>query len=38
MGGEALPVLETARLRLHPRTLAETQDCVGLDREPGTLG
>ena len=36
-GGEALPVLETARLRLRPRTLADTEDCVRLDREPGTL-
>ncbi|HSF95635.1 MAG TPA: GNAT family N-acetyltransferase [Thermohalobaculum sp.] len=37
MGGEALPVLETARLRLRPRTLADLEDCFRLDREPGTL-
>ncbi len=37
MTGEALPVLETARLRLRPRTLADLEDCFRLDREPGTL-
>jgi RimJ/RimL family protein N-acetyltransferase len=28
------PVLETARLRLTPRSLAETADCLAMDREP----
>ncbi len=37
MTAEALPVLETARLRLRPRTLADLEDCLRLDREPGTL-
>ncbi len=37
MTGEALPVIETARLRLRPRTLADLEDCFRLDREPGTL-
>jgi RimJ/RimL family protein N-acetyltransferase len=34
---EALPILETARLRLRPRTLADLDDCFRLDREPETL-
>ena len=33
----ALPVLETGRLRLRPRTLADLEDCLRMDREPGTL-
>ena len=33
----ALPVLETARLRLRPRTLDDLEDCFRLDREPGTI-
>jgi RimJ/RimL family protein N-acetyltransferase len=33
----ALPVLETARLRLRPRTLADLEDCLAMDREPGAL-
>ena len=37
MAGEAPPVLETARLRLRPRTLDDLENCVRLDREPGTL-
>jgi len=37
MGAEAQPVLETPRLRLRPRTLDDTEDCVRLDREPGAL-
>lgn len=30
----AQPVLETARLRLTPRTLADTDDCLRMDRDP----
>jgi RimJ/RimL family protein N-acetyltransferase len=37
MAGGALPVIETARLRLRPRTLDDLEDCFRLDREPGTL-
>lgn len=37
MASAALPVLETARLRLRPRTLADLEDCLRLDSEPGTL-
>ncbi len=32
-----LPVLETARLRLRPRTLDDLEDCFRMDREPGAL-
>lgn len=34
---QALPVLETPRLRLRPRTRADSEDCYRLDSEPGTL-
>jgi RimJ/RimL family protein N-acetyltransferase len=37
MAPEALPVLETPRLRLRPRTLADSDACYRLDCEPGTL-
>lgn len=37
MAAQALPVLETARLRLRPRTLADLEDCLAMDREPDTL-
>ena len=33
----ALPVLETERLRLRPRVLADLEECFRMDREPGTL-
>lgn len=33
----ALPVLETPRLRLRPRSLGDLEDCFRLDREPGTI-
>ncbi len=33
----ALPILETGRLRLRPRTLADIDACFAMDREPGTL-
>jgi RimJ/RimL family protein N-acetyltransferase len=29
------PVFETRRLLLHPRTLADTEACIEMDREPG---
>lgn len=32
-----LPTLDTPRLVLRPRTLADLDDCLRLDREPGTL-
>lgn len=32
-----VPVLETERLRLRPRGLADLEDCFAMDREPGTL-
>lgn len=32
-----LPILETARLRLRPRTLDDVEDCFRMDREAGTL-
>jgi RimJ/RimL family protein N-acetyltransferase len=32
-----LPVLETGRLRLRARTLDDLEDCLAMDREPGTL-
>ncbi len=32
-----LPLLETPRLRLRPRGLADLEDCFRMDREPGTL-
>lgn len=32
-----LPILETPRLRLRPRTLDDLEDCFRLDREPSTL-
>ena len=34
---EALPVLETRRLRLRPRTMADLEPSLAMDREPGTL-
>lgn len=37
MAGGAQPVLRTARLHLRPRTLADGDDCLRMDREPGTL-
>lgn len=33
----ALPVLRTRRLRLRPRTMADLDASVAMDREPGTL-
>ena len=33
----ALPVLATRRLRLRPRTMADLDASVAMDREPGTL-
>lgn len=33
----APPVLETARLRLRPRGLADLENCFRMDLEPGTL-
>ena len=33
--GVAPPVLTTARLRLVPRTLADFDDCLAMDRRPG---
>lgn len=32
-----LPVLETQRLRLRPRVPGDLEDCLAMDREPGTL-
>ena len=32
-----LPVLETPRLRLRPRVPGDLEDCLAMDREPGTL-
>lgn len=32
-----LPVLRTPRLSLRPRTLADLDACLAMDREPGTL-
>jgi RimJ/RimL family protein N-acetyltransferase len=32
-----LPTLDTTRLRLRPRTLDDLDDCLRMDREPGTL-
>jgi RimJ/RimL family protein N-acetyltransferase len=37
LAGATLPVVETARLRLRQRTLADTDACFRMDREPGTL-
>jgi RimJ/RimL family protein N-acetyltransferase len=31
----AQPIFETRRLILHPRTLADTDACIAMDREPG---
>ena len=36
-GMTALPTLETARLRLRPRVLADLEACLAMDREPGTI-
>ena len=33
----ALPILDTARLRLRPRVLSDLEACFAMDREPGTL-
>jgi len=33
----ALPTLETPRLRLRPRRMADLEACLAMDREPGTL-
>lgn len=37
MTDAALPILETPRLRLRPRTPDDLEDCFRLDREPGTI-
>ncbi len=36
MNGWRQPVLETARLRLRPRTMADRDASLAMDREPGT--
>lgn len=33
----SLPILETRRLRLRPRAPSDLEECLRMDREPGTL-